>query len=157
MRKAKFYYKDESAPKPNKPNHIGVAVMIEYNDQILLEQRVDSNRWAFIGGGLKIDEDLISCAIREVFEETGLSLSEDQLQFSGIYDDPSRIAEYPDGNILRIITSVYWVELTTRPLSNRSSESRALKFFSKDELKQLEIAETHIPIMQSYVNLKYKC
>jgi len=32
-------------------------------------------------GLINIDEDLFSCAIREVFEETGLNLDKNQFQF----------------------------------------------------------------------------
>jgi 8-oxo-dGTP pyrophosphatase MutT (NUDIX family) len=79
MKNTKFYYKNVLAPKPNKPNHIGVSVIIQYDNKILLEHRVDSNRWSIIGGALNIDEDLVSCAIREAYEETGLSLDKKQL------------------------------------------------------------------------------
>ena len=41
-----------------------------------MESRTDSNRWAFIGGGLFLTETLIECAIRETKEETGIELQE---------------------------------------------------------------------------------
>lgn len=44
MSKAQFYYKDKNAPKPNKPNSIGTAAIIRFNDEILLEKRLDSDR-----------------------------------------------------------------------------------------------------------------
>ena len=153
MKKTEFYYKNVCAPKPNKPNHIGVSVIIQYDHKILLEHRVDSDRWAIIGGGLNIDEDLISCAIREVFEETGLLLDQNQIQFYKIFDDPSRIAHYPDGNVLRVITAVYFINLLDFPVLETSSESKELKFFSKDEIMQVKIAETHIPIIKQWYNL----
>lgn len=153
MKQAKFYYKNVGAPKPNRPNHIGVSIIIDYDNQILLEHRVDSDRWAIIGGGLQVDENLKSCAIREVFEETGQKLNKKDLQFYNIYDDPSRIAHYPDGNVLRVITVVYITKLLNHPVLKTSLESRELKFFSKDEIMNIKIAETHIPIIQEYYNL----
>ena len=33
MAQAKFYYKDPAAPSPNRPNHIGVAVLLEWQGQ----------------------------------------------------------------------------------------------------------------------------
>lgn len=151
MSKAEFYYKDKNAPKPNKPNHIGVSVIIEYNNKILLEHRTDSETWAVIGGGLKIDETLIQCAIRETKEETGIKLANHKLTFCNIYDDPSRIASYSDDGIKRIITVVYKVTLEQEPNLICSKESRELKFFSKDELKNITIAKTHIPIIEDYI------
>lgn len=153
MKNTQFYYKNALAPQPNKPNHIGVSVIIQYDKKILLEHRVDSNRWAIIGGGLNIDEDLVSCAFREVYEETGLSLDKKQLRFYKIYDDPSRIAHYPDGNVLRVITVVYYINLLNCPILKTSLESKELKFFSKDEIMHIKMAETHIPIIQEYCNL----
>ena len=150
--KAQFFYKDSTAPKPNEPNYIGTSVIIEMDNKILLEQRRDSDTWAIIGGGLKINETLLECAIREVFEETGIELREQNIQFYKIYDDPSRIASYPDGNVLRVITVVYRVRLNQYPKLICNEESRELKFFSKEELKEVEIAMTHVPIIEDYIN-----
>ena len=149
---AQFYYKDENAPKPNRPNHIGTAVIIEHRGKILLEHRQDSETWAVIGGGLMLEESLAECAAREVFEETGIKLDSEDISFYKIYDDPSRIASYPDGNVLRTISVVYRVELENEPELKCSDESRELRFFSKDELKKVTVAGTHIPIIQDYLS-----
>ncbi|WP_414632991.1 NUDIX hydrolase, partial [Clostridium sp. UBA7503] len=42
----------------NKPNHIDACAIIKSNNKFFLEKRADSNRWALMGGGLKIDESL---------------------------------------------------------------------------------------------------
>ncbi len=81
MGEAKFYYRDSNAPKPNKPIHIGTCAIIKYNGKVLLEKRTDSDRWALIGGGLEIDDSLEQCIIREVNEETGLTVHEKSLCF----------------------------------------------------------------------------
>lgn len=148
----KFYYQDISAPKPNKPNHIGVSVLIEYSGKLLLESRRDSDVWAIIGGGLSVDESLIQCAIRETYEETGIVFSEQDIMYYNIYDDPTRIASYPDGNILRVITVVYSAKLERAPLLRCSEESKELKFFSKDEIRELNIARTHIPVINDFLH-----
>ena len=148
---AQFFYKDKNAPRPNCPNHIGTSVIIKVDDKILMEHRTDSDTWAIIGGGLKIDESLIECAIREVFEETGIRLSEQNIELYRIYDDPSRIASYPDGNVLRVITVVYRVHMKNCPELVCSIESKELRFCSKDELRKLVIAKTHIPIIEDYL------
>ena len=71
---AKFYYQDKNAPKPNKPNHIGVTAILINDGKILFEKRSDCARWSLIGGGLNINETLQECFAREVFEETGLEV-----------------------------------------------------------------------------------
>ena len=152
MAQAKFYYKDTNTPQP-KENRIGTCVLLEYDGKLLLEHRTDSDTWAVIGGGLKVGERLAEGAIREVFEETGLVLKEEQLRLYNIYDEPSRIASYPDGNVWRIITVVYKVRLEELPELVCSEESRELCFFSKDELKKVKVAATHIPIVEEYLSL----
>lgn len=154
MSEAKFYYKNSKAPKPNKPSHVGTCAIIEYNGKVLLEKRTDSNRWALIGGGLDIDESLEQCIIREIKEETALDIDEKSLYFWKIYSDPSRIAEYPDGNIIRIITAVYLVELKSIHELVCSEESLELRYFSYDELEKLNIAETHKHIINDYLVYK---
>jgi ADP-ribose pyrophosphatase YjhB (NUDIX family) len=152
MTEAKFYYKNENAPKPNKPNHIGTCAIIKYNDKILLEKRADSNLWGLVGGGLKLDESLEQGIIREINEETGLFVSEESLCFWKICSDPSRIGAYPDGNIVRIISAVYLVNLIENHKLICSEESEQLKYFSCEELNQLNIAETQRHIINEYLS-----
>ena len=151
MKQAQFFYRNPNAPKPNRPNHIGTSVLIEHEERLLLEHRMDSDTWAVIGGGLRTDESLLDCALREVREETGLRLPGEALALYRIYDDPSRIASYPDGNVLRVITVVYRVQLKDCPALVCSGESRELRFFPKEELRGVKIAGTHIPILSDYL------
>lgn len=149
MQQAQFYYRDKDAPKP-KGNRIGTCVLIEYDRKLLLEHRTDSDTWAVIGGGLKVGERFVEGVIREAFEETGLELQEEQMELYNIYDDPSRIASYPDGNVWRIITVVYRVRLTESLKLICSEESRELRFFTKEELREVKVAATHIPIVEEW-------
>ena len=148
MKQAKFYYKNPSAPKPNRPNHIGATILIHFEGKVLLESRKDSDRWAFIGGGLLVNETLLECAKREAFEETGIVLADEAVEFCKLYDDPSIIISYPDGNIIRNMMAVYKTTLKQMPDLVCSEESRELRFFSKEELKNIKIVETHTPILE---------
>lgn len=148
MKQASFYYKNPDAPNPNKPNHIGATILIHYDGKVLLESRKDSDRWAFIGGGLLINETLLECAKRETFEETGIVLLDEDIDFLKLYDDPSLIISYPDGNIIRNMMAVYSTTLKEMPELVCSEESRELRFFSKEELKSIKIVETHTPILE---------
>ena len=152
MSKAKFYYKNPDAPKPNKPINIGTCAIIRYQGKILFEKRVDSGVWALIGGGLEIEESLEQCIIREIREETSLTVEEKDLKFWRVYSDPSRIIEYPDGNVIRSISSVYLLELTYQHELVCSEESRALKYFTLEEIKELNIAKTHEHILKDYIS-----
>ncbi len=153
MADAKFYYRDKNAPKPNKPNLIGATVCIVFEDRLLLEHRKDSDRWAIIGGSLNNDESIIECAVREVREETSLCLHPDMLTGFKLYDDPSIIISYPDGNIYRSIMAVFQVRLSEKPSLHCGNESTELHFFTREELQQVNIVETHIPVLRDYLAL----
>lgn len=150
MKQASFYYKNPDAPKPNRPNHIGATILIHYDGKVLLESRKDSDRWAFIGGGLLLDETLLECAKRETFEETGILLADENITLCKLYDDPSIIISYPDGNIIRNMMAVYETTLKEKPKLVCSEESRELRFFSKEELRSVKIVETHMAILKDY-------
>lgn len=151
MNQAQFFYQNKNAPKPNRPNLIGTTILIEYDNQLLLEHRTDSERWAIIGGSLQTDESFMQCAVRETFEETSISLDEHMIRLYKIYDDPSIIIRYPDGNIFRSIMVVCKVHLENNPKLICSTESKELRFFHKEELENVKIVETHIPILQDYL------
>ena len=147
---AKFYYKSSNAPTPNRPNHIGTtAIIINDKSEILLERRSDSNRWGLIGGGLKIDESLKDGCCREVFEEIGIVAST-PTQYK-IYDDPTRIVAYPDGNVLRIITVAFLIYVDNDVKIVTSEESNELKFFTSTEILDLDIVETHRHILEDFI------
>lgn len=57
---------------------VGVAVFIIKDDQILVGKRLSNHgkgTWALPGGHLEFGETPEQCAIREVFEETGLTIT----------------------------------------------------------------------------------
>ncbi|MBW8348329.1 NUDIX domain-containing protein [Bacillus sp. IITD106] len=154
METAKFYYQNPNAPFPNKPNHIGIAALIIMDNSILMEYRKDCNRWALIGGALEIDESLIDCLKREVKEETSLNISSYEL--FGIFSDPSRIIEYPDGNIIRSITIAYIVSVENVTQMEVSDESHFLKFIDKNTLNNIDVVETHKHILNRFLTWDQK-
>ena len=71
---AAYYLNDPTAPKPNRPVHLGVNVLIEWDGKLLLERRKDCDNWGLPGGGVKGREDETKAIAREVLEETGLRI-----------------------------------------------------------------------------------
>lgn len=150
LRKQYFYYKSNEAPSPTKPPSIGVVAIIKKDDSILLERRSNSERWAIIGGGINPDETFVDGLIREVKEETGLTVK--NISLFGTFSDPSRIIAYPDGNIKRIITIAYEVEVESFVELVCSEESSEIRFIPKTQIENISIAETHIPIIRAYMD-----
>lgn len=146
----KFYYKNVDAPMPNNPNHIGATVILKCKGKILFEKRVDCSRWSLIGGGLELSESVEECAMREVYEETGIKILESDLKLVKIHSDPSRIAQYPDGNIRRIVSVLFEVVLDDYEELKCSEESIELKWLSESEIGKIDIVETHDHIIKEY-------
>jgi 8-oxo-dGTP diphosphatase len=46
--------------------------------------------WALPGGFMEMDETIEHCAVRELQEETGIAMTEDDLRLIGIYSAPGR-------------------------------------------------------------------
>lgn len=87
-----------------------------------------------------MDESLREALVREIHEETGLEVEHHDL--FGTFSDPSRIVEYPDGNVIRSITLAYRVKVTGgEPVC--SSESTSLAWVAPIDLRDLDIVETH--------------
>lgn len=157
MKKAKFYYNNPNAPKPNKPNHMGTSAIIVHKNKILMEYRSDSDYWLLISGGLNIDESIEECALREIQEETGIIINNKYLKFFNIYSNPSRIIEYPDGNIIRCITVTFIINLDFEPNLIISDESRKLEYFDLSEIQEINIVETHRHIIKDYIDSLDSC
>ena len=144
----KFYRNDPNAPKTTMPAHLGANAIITKEDKLLLERRRDSDTWGLVGGGVKKYEEPIDAIAREVWEELGLRLSKDRFRKLAVYGEPGRIAAYRDGSIWRMVVVMYGYEFTEEPTLRISSESRDLRFFSKEEIRDIEIAITHRDIVE---------
>ncbi len=143
----KFYRGDPNAPKTTQKTHLGANVLIIHNDRVLLEKRADSDTWGMIGGGVKKTEEPIQAIVREVLEETGLKIAAEKFEKLGVYDEPKRIAAYQDGSIWKMVVVAYIVRLEDEPDIIISSESKELRFFTREELKKIDIVITHSDIV----------
>ena len=146
-----FYRGDpKNAPKTTQGAHLGANAIITWNGKLLLEKRRDSDIWGLVGGGCKKYATGRDAIVREVYEELGLRIHRDRFEKLAVYDDPGRIAAYRDGSIWRMVIVVYGLTLTEEPVLRISSESKELRFFTKEEVKQLEIAVTHADIVEDW-------
>ena len=142
------YYRDPDAPAPNVPRRVGVTALIERDGAFLVERRADDpDRWAFIGGTLEDDEQILDALDREVREETGLSI--ERAKMLGVFSDPTRIVAYPDGNVCRVLSIAFRVTPNERREPVPSEESAGMRFVPRDELVQLAFWPAHAPILEA--------
>ena len=147
----KFYRGDpKNAPKTTQGAHLGANAIITCNGKLLLEKRRDSDTWGLVGGGVKDSEEPLDALAREIKEELGIRIPKKQFRKLAVYGEPGRIAAYCDGSVWRMVVVVFALELEKEPEIVISAESRDMHFFSKEELKNIEIVITHSDIVEDW-------
>lgn len=145
-----FYRGDPNAPRTTMPAHLGANAIITCNGRILLEKRRDSDTWGLVGGGVKKYETELQAIVREVYEELGLRIPKERFHKLAVYGEPGRIAAYQDGSIWRMVIVVFDLKLETEPQITISAESREMRFFTKEELQDVDIVVTHSDIVEDW-------
>ena len=147
----KFYRGDpKNAPKTTQGAHLGANAIITCNGKLLLEKRRDSDTWGLVGGGVKNYEEPLDAIAREIKEELGIRIPKDKFRKLAVYGEPGRIAAYCDGSVWRMVVVVFALELEKEPEIVLSAESRDMRFFSKEELKDIDIVITHSDIVEDW-------
>ena len=129
---------------------VGVGVVVRGpGEAILLEKRRDCGWWGLPGGKVEPGESLIDAAVREVCEETGLTVEVTHL--IGVYSDPDgRIVTYPDnGDVVQLVDVV----VGARVLSGQivcSHESEEVRFFSPSQLPEQIVPPARRPLADAF-------
>jgi len=145
MKSKKITEHDEHKQHKSRPATVDVVVMKE--DKILLIKRESEpykDSWALPGGFVKIDEDTLSAAKREVKEETGVSV--EILGIIGVYSDPKRDERHT--------ISVAYIGFPLNPdseLKPQKNETKEVKWFEIDKLP--ELAFDHKQIVEDAISV----
>lgn len=107
---------------------------------ILLTRRTDNGQWCLPGGHLNSGESVSACCQREILEELGIQVA--IIRLLGVYSDPDRIVEYPDGNRFHIIALNFEVEILSGE-PTPESEVSGVRFFSLAELLECDLFDLH--------------
>ena len=145
-----FYRGAPNAPKTTMPARLGANAIITWGGKLLLEKRRDSDTWGLIGGGVKKYETEAQAIAREVYEELGIRIPKERFQKLAVYGEPGRIAAYRDGSIWRMVIVVFGLELEQKPDMSISAESKDLRFFTREELADIDIVVTHGDIVEDW-------
>lgn len=115
----------------------GARVVLEnHRGEILLQQRSDFRIWGLPGGNAEIGESLATVAMREVQEETGLSVS--NLQAFGFGCDPTiEIHIFPNGDQCQFFVLNFCSKNFSGDLRMTDDESLALRWFSIRQLPDM--------------------
>lgn len=145
-----FYRNDPNAPKTTMPAHLGANAIITCKGKLLLEKRRDSDTWGLVGGGVKKSETELQAIAREIYEELGLRIPKEKFTKLAVYGEPGRIAAFRDGSIWRMVIVIFGLDFEEEPQMRISAESRDLRFFSKEELKDIDVVITHSDVVEDW-------
>src|SRR4051812_35572789 len=104
-----------------------------------MQRRKDNDLWALPGGTMDLGESIGETAIREVREETGLTVEIDGIV--GIYSDPRHLIEYSDGEVRQQFNICFRGRLVDGSLRS-SEESTDVRWIPPDEIDDLSIHHT---------------
>lgn len=104
-----------------------VVILFNENHEVLLEERADDGYFDFPGGGLEDNEDPIDGAIRELFEETGLTAKE--LKLFKIYTGDITHYVYYNGDEIYGIDHIYICDKYVGELKPQLEEVKSLRFY----------------------------
>ncbi len=121
---------------------LGCSAIIfdETKTKVLLTERADNKQWCLPSGGVDPGETVEETCIREVYEETGLHVNVKGLV--GVYSDPHRLVEYPDGNKAHVVALSFVAEIIGGELG-LSDETTDFGYFCIEEMDMLDMLLNH--------------
>ncbi|HEU4965028.1 MAG TPA: NUDIX hydrolase [Bacilli bacterium] len=103
--------------------------------RVLLNKRSDNGYWGVPGGMMELGETLEQTGIREVQEETGLTVK--RLHLLDVFSGPELYYRYPHGDEVYNVTAAYRTDEYEGEV-RVNEESEELRFFALAEMPPLE-------------------
>jgi ADP-ribose pyrophosphatase YjhB (NUDIX family) len=107
---------------------------------VLLTRRADNGQWCLPGGMIEAGESVSEGCEREVLEETRLKVRVARLV--GVYSNPDRLTQYPDGNKAHVVVLAFEVAQVGGELE-LSDETTAAQFFPVNEAVEMDLFHGH--------------
>ena len=129
------YFDDPQAPAATSMKPSANVVVTNDAGEILVIRRTDNGNYAVPGGAMDLGESLVTTAVRETREETGIDCEITGLM--GIYTDPRHVILYTSDGEVRQEFSVMFAARATGGNPTPSSESREVRWVSRERLSEL--------------------
>jgi 8-oxo-dGTP pyrophosphatase MutT (NUDIX family) len=114
-------------------------ILLNERDEVLMLRRSDNGAWCCPGGILDLGETVRENALRELFEETGLTVGECSL--FGVFAGDDFRMDYPNGDRTAVVQNVF-VSRDVHGDARIDEESTDMRWFPHGDLPT-PIAPTH--------------
>lgn len=130
------YYHDPNAPRANSIVVAVTAFIQDATGRLLMIRRTDNDLYAIPGGAQEIGETISQTVVREVSEETGITV--DVTGLIGVYSDPGHLIAFSDGEVRQEFSLCF----RARPMEGEprtSNESKEVLWVEPARLDNLNI------------------
>jgi ADP-ribose pyrophosphatase YjhB (NUDIX family) len=126
------------------------AIIMNGDGHVLLQRRSDNGLWGLPGGSVEIGESVSTAILREVREETGLTVEIDRLV--GVYSDPRfQVFRYAGGNVVHYINTLFVCRIVGGTLQT-CEETLELQFFDPARLPAGMLVSHQIRVQDAVAN-----
>ncbi len=147
------HYRQAWHAAPYAPMFVTVDNVATWRDQVLLIKRAQQpglGQWALPGGFIDLDETLVTSCLRELREETGITVDAAAIRSQRVFDDPLRSQRG------RTITHAYRFvldDLPEPPLAMGADDAAAAAWVPIAALRPERLFDDHYFILQTLLGL----
>ncbi|MFT8322891.1 MAG: NUDIX hydrolase [Bacillus sp. (in: firmicutes)] len=127
-----------------------VVILLDAKKNILLQQRTHPEGvWGLPGGLMEPGESTEETAVREVYEETGLTVSD--LQLINVYSGKQYYSVAANGDPFYSVTTAYYTTKYEGSIQINKEEATDLAYFSFDNMPH-KMVQSHRKFIEDYFN-----
>lgn len=116
------------------------CAIFDAQDRLLMIRIRESGRWSIPGGAVDPGETPARAAVREAYEETGLTV--ELIRVLGVFGGEYMVIDYTNGDRTAYVSSIFEAKPVGGELRPIDGEADAFQYYSREEALQLDLVPT---------------